>query len=60
VAKKTDLRRLTHNGLSRFRCQAVAQVQEGVPTMEARHSMGSSPWKRRDYFARIGNTRTVY
>ena len=42
MAKKTDLRRLTHKELTQFRRQAVAQVQEGVPIMEVVRSMGVS------------------
>ncbi len=42
MAKKTDLRRLTHQELTQFRRQAVAQVQEGVPIMEVVRSMGIS------------------
>ncbi len=42
MAKKTDLRRLTHQELTQFRRQAVAQVQEGVPIMDVVRSMGVS------------------
>lgn len=42
MAKKTDLRRLTHQELTQFRRQAVTQVQEGVPIMDVVRSMGVS------------------
>ena len=42
MAKKTDLRRLTHQELTQFRRQAVAQVQSGVPVMDVVRSMGVS------------------
>ena len=42
MAEKKDLRRLTHQELTQFRHQAVAQVQEGVPIMDVVRTMGVS------------------
>ncbi len=42
MARKTDLRRLTHKELTQFRRQAVARVQEGVPVAEVARGMGIS------------------
>lgn len=42
MAKKTDLRRLTHEQLAEFRRQAVAQVQSGISVDEVSHVMGVS------------------
>lgn len=42
MAKKTDLRRLTHRELTQFRRQAVAQIQAGVPVEEVRQGLGVS------------------
>ena len=42
MARKTDLRRLTHKELTQFRRQAVAQIQEGLPVAEVARGMGVS------------------
>lgn len=42
MGKKTDLRRLTHEELSQFRCQAVAQIQNGLLVDVVSLAMGVS------------------
>lgn len=42
MAKRTDLRRLTHQELAQFRRQAVSQVQSGIPVEEVVSALGVS------------------